>query len=403
MDLSFTPQERAFRAEVRDFFAQNLPAALKQKLLLGKAPSRADYVMWCNVLADRGWAVPHWPTQWGGAGWTPIQRHIFLEESFLANAPQPPAFGPSMVGPVLYTFGNDAQQKRFLPRIPRLDDWWCQGFSEPNSGSDLASLRCAAVRDGDHYVVDGQKTWTTYAQYATWIFCLVRTDRDAEKQAKKQENIGFLLIDMSTPGITVRPIVTLDGGAEVNEVWFEGVRVPAENMVGDPKRGWDYAKFLLSNERVGIARLGFTKERLRRVRALAAGETVGGKPMIEDRQFRERLAALEVELKALELTQLRVLAGDAKRGPNGRPDPASSILKLKGSELQQNATELLMELAAPYGNPDMARLEGANDLPDIPDWAGSATPHYLNWRKVSIYGGSNEIQKNIVAKAVLGL
>lgn len=399
MDLSFTAEERAFRTEVRDFFSAHLPPALRQKVKLGQPPARAELVAWCNVLADRGWAVPHWPNAWGGAGWTPIQRHIFLEESFLANAPQPPAFGPSMVGPVLYTFGSAEQQQRFLPRIPRLQDWWCQGFSEPNSGSDLASLRCAAVQDGSDWVVNGQKTWTTYAHYATWIFCLVRTDKDA----KKQEGIGFLLIDMASPGVTVRPIVTLDGGTEVNEVWFDNVRVPGANMVGDPRKGWDYAKFLLSNERIGIARLGFTKERLRRIRALAASETEHGAPLLEDRGFRERLAALEVELKALELTQLRVLANDAKRGPQGKPDPASSILKLKGSELQQAATELLMELAAPYGMPDMTRLAGSNDLPDIPDWAGTATPHYLNWRKVSIYGGSSEIQKNIVAKAVLGL
>jgi alkylation response protein AidB-like acyl-CoA dehydrogenase len=399
MDLSFSAEERAFRAEVRGFFASHLPGTLRQKVQLGQPATRGELVAWCNTLADRGWAVPHWPTAWGGAGWTTIQRHIFLEESYLASAPQPPAFGPSMVGPVLYTFGSTEQQQRFLPRIPRLQDWWCQGFSEPNAGSDLASLRCAAVQDGSDWVVNGQKIWTTYAHYATWIFCLVRTN----KEAKQQEGIGFLLIDMASPGVSVRPIVTLDGGAEVNEVWFDNVRVPGANMVGDPRKGWDYAKFLLSNERIGIARLGFTKERLRRIRALAANETEHGRPLLEDRGFRERLASLEVELKALELTQLRVLANDAKRGPQGRPDPATSILKLKGTELQQAATELLMELAAPYGMPDMTRLAGSNDLPDIPDWAGTATPHYLNWRKVSIYGGSSEIQKNIVAKAVLGL
>jgi alkylation response protein AidB-like acyl-CoA dehydrogenase len=259
-----------------------------------------------------------------------------------APAPQPLAFGVNMVGPVIYTFGNEEQKKRFLPRIANLDDWWCQGFSEPGAGSDLASLKTKAVREGDHYVVNGQKTWTTLAQHADWIFCLVRTD----PEAKKQEGISFLLIDMKTPGITVRPIQTIDGGHEVNEVFFDNVKVPVENLVGEENRGWDYAKFLLGNERTNIARVGMSKERIRRIRELAGKLECGGKPLIEDPRFREKLAAVEIELKALEMTQMRVVAGRGKRG-KGKPDPASSILKIKGSEIQQATTDLLMEVMGP--------------------------------------------------------
>jgi alkylation response protein AidB-like acyl-CoA dehydrogenase len=305
-----------------------------------------------------------------------------------------------MVGPVIYTFGNEAQKKHFLPRIANLDDWWCQGFSEPGAGSDLASLKTRAVRDGDHYIVNGQKTWTTLAQYADWIFCLVRTGTEG----KKQEGISFLLIDMTTPGIEVRPIQTIDGGHEVNEVFLTDVKVPVENLVGEENKGWDYAKFLLGNERTNIARVGMSKQRVRRIRELAAKEMSSGRPLIEDPQFLQKLVSVEIELKALELTQLRVVAAEAKRGNTGKPDPASSVLKIKGSQIQQATTHLLMQVMGPHAMPfHVHDMEGANEPPIEPDYAGAAAPAYFNMRKVSIYGGSNEIQKNIIAKAVLGL
>jgi pimeloyl-CoA dehydrogenase large subunit len=402
MDLRFTDEELKFRDEVRTFFKENLPPAIREKLKEGHHTSKDELVQWTRILNKKGWAVSHWPKEYGGTGWTPVQQYIFLDELQQAPAPSPLPFGVSMVGPVIYTFGSDAQKKQFLPRIANLDDWWCQGFSEPGAGSDLASLKTTAKRDGDHYVINGQKTWTTLAQYADWIFVLARTDMAA---AKRQEGISFILVDMKTPGITVRPIVTIDGGAEVNEVFFDDVRVPVENRVGEENRGWDYAKFLLGNERVGIARVGVSKERLRRIRELAAATTDHGRPLIELPRFREKLAAVEVELKALEMTQLRVVAAEAKRA-KGKPDPASSILKIKGSEIQQATTELLMEVVGPYALPyrqEHEEEEGWNEPPIGPDWASTIAPTYFNTRKVSIYGGSNEIQKNIIAKAILGL
>jgi len=398
MDLRFTEEELAFRAEVRDFFRTALPASIRQKLVEGRHAGKEDLVAWTRILHAKGWAVPHWPVEWGGTGWSPVQQYLFQDEMQQAPAPQPLAFGVNMVGPVIYTFGSDAQKRRFLPRIANLDDWWCQGFSEPGSGSDLASLKTTARRDGDAYVVNGQKTWTTLAQHADWIFCLARTDM----AAKKQEGISFLLVDMRSPGITVRPIQTLDGGHEVNEVFFDDVRVPVENRVGEENRGWDYAKFLLGNERVGIARVGVSKERLRRIRELAAIERAGDVPLIENPRFREKLAAVEVELKALEITQLRVVAAERNRA-GAKPDPASSILKIKGSELQQATTELLMEVVGPFALPYAPEEDRRNEPPVGPDWAASVAPTYFNWRKISIYGGSNEIQKNIIAKAILGL
>jgi pimeloyl-CoA dehydrogenase large subunit len=400
MDLRYSPEERAFRDEVRAFLTENLPEDLRRRMIDGDYGNRDDLVFWSRVLNAKGWAVPHWPVEYGGTGWDPMRQYIFLEETQKWPAPQPLPFGVNMVGPVIYTFGNAAQKAHYLPRIANLDDWWCQGFSEPGAGSDLASLKTRAVRDGDHYVVNGQKTWTTLAQYADWIFCLVRTDTEA----KKQEGISFLLIDMKTHGIEVRPIVTIDGGREINEVFFTDVRVPAENLVGEENKGWDYAKFLLGNERTNIARVGASKQRIARIRELAALEFSGGRPLIEDERFREKLAAVEIELKALELTQLRVVAADARRGKTGRPDPASSILKIKGSEIQQATTQLLMEVMGPHALPYHSHdFDGANEPPIEPDYAATAAPHYFNYRKVSFYGGSNEIQKNIIAKAVLGL
>ncbi|WP_436638641.1 pimeloyl-CoA dehydrogenase large subunit [Microbaculum sp. FT89] len=401
MDLAFTPEETAFRDEVRTFFREALPADIHKKMTEGRHIEKEDIVTWQRILNAKGWAVPHWPVEYGGTGWGPMKQYLFVEELQRTPAPSPLQFGVYMVGPVIYTFGNERQKAHFLPRIANIDDWWCQGFSEPGSGSDLASLRTSAKRDGDHYVVNGQKTWTTLAQYADWIFCLVRTDPDAPK---KQQGISFLLIDMKTPGITVRPIQTIDGGHEVNEVFFDDVRVPVENLVGEENRGWDYAKFLLGNERTNIARVGVSKQRLERIRQLAAQVSDGDRPLIEAPWFREKLAATEIELTALEMTQLRVVAADAKRGNTGKPDPASSILKIKGSQIQQATTELMMDVVGPFALPFGDGLgEGSNEMQVGPDWADTAAPTYFNWRKVSIYGGSNEIQKNIIVKAILGL
>ena len=395
MDLSFSKEELAFRDEVRTFFKESLPADIRKKLVEGRHTSKEDMVTWQRILNKKGWAVPHWPKEYGGTGWSPVQQYIFLEELQSAPAPSPLPFGVNMVGPVIYTFGNEAQKKHYLPRIANLNDWWCQGFSEPGAGSDLASLKTTAKRKGDVYVINGQKTWTTLAQYADWIFCLCRTDPDA----KKQSGISFILFDMKSRGVTVRPIQTIDGGAEVNEVFFDDVEVPVENLVGEENKGWDYAKFLLGNERTNIARVGMSKERIRRIRDLASKVESDGKPLIEDSRFREKLAATEIELKALELTQMRVVANEHKNG-KGKPDPASSILKIKGSEIQQTITELLLEITGPFALPYAPEDDKSNEEAS---WATHVAPGYFNYRKVSIYGGSNEIQRNIITKAVLGL
>src|SRR5437764_3393087 len=399
MDPRFTPEELDFRDEVRAFFRANLPTSIRAKPVEGKHLAKDDIVTWQRILNAKGWAVANWPVEWGGTGWTPVQQYIFQEELQQTPAPQPVGFGVTMVGPVIIAFGSEAQKKRFLPGIANLDVWWCQGFSEPGAGSDLASLRTSAKREDGHYIVNGQKTWTTLAQHADWIFCLVRTD----PQAKKQEGISFLLIDMKTPGIMVRPIVTIEGGREVNEVFFDDVKVPAENLVGQENKGWDYAKYLLGRERTGIARVGMSKERIRRLKELAAMERDGDKPLIEDERFRAKLAAIEVELKALEMTQLRVVAEARRNGD--KPDPKSSILKIKGSEIQQAISELLLELVGPYAlpyQPEYLKDERWNEPPVGPDWGAALAPAYFNHRKVSIYGGSNEIQHNIIAKAILG-
>jgi len=374
MDLSFTPEEIAFREKMRSFFTTQIPAAIREQVTKGEHVSKAQQVQAQQILNANGLAVPHWPQEWGGQDWSPVQLYIYQEELQQACVPFPLAFNASMVGPVIAQFGTEEQKRKFLPATANLDIWWCQGFSEPGAGSDLASLRTTAIKDGDHYIVNGQKTWTTLAQYADWIFCLARTDNTA----KKQLGISFILIDMKTPGITVRPIQTIDGGLEVNEVWFDDVRVPLKNLVGEENRGWDYAKFLLGNERTGIARVGVSKARIRRIKQLAALERVGDRALMDEPHFREKVAAVEV------------------------PNPASSILKLKGSELQQATTELLMDVVGPYILPYDDHEEGSNEPPVGPDYAAEAAPTYFNWRKVSIYGGSNEIQRNIVAKAILG-
>jgi pimeloyl-CoA dehydrogenase large subunit len=400
MDLRFTDEENAFRSQVRRFFRTQIPADIRRKASQGEEVSRKDIVTSQRILNAKGWATPRWPLEWGGQRWTPIQHHIFLEELQFNSVPQPLQFNVDMVGPVIAAFGSEEQKRRFLPRAANLDDWWAQGFSEPGAGSDLAALKTRAVRDGDTYVVNGQKTWTTSAQNANWIFCLVRTD----PQAKKQMGISFLLIDMAAPGVTVRPIVTIDGRREVNEVFLDEVRVPAANCVGEENKGWDYAKFLLANERTGIARVGLTKQRLARVKEIARNTPAGEGTLWDNQAYRAKVMLAEIELKALEITQMRVVAEAARSGGN-RPNPASSILKIKGSELQQTVSELLLEAAGPNalafrGDHHEA---GSNDPLAELAWAGLAVQNYFNTRKVSIYGGSNEVQHNIIAKAVLGL
>ena len=398
MDLGFTPEELAFRDEARHFFTTAVPKSIRDKVVEGEGLTKDDLVTSQRVLNSRNWATVNWPVAVGGQDWSPVQVYLFQDEMQLAHVPQPIAFNVSMVGPVIAQFGNAEQKARFLPKTANADIFWCQGFSEPGSGSDLASLRTRAELKDDKYVVNGQKTWTTLAQYADWIFCLVRTDT----AAKAQEGISFLLIDMQTPGITVRPIVTIDGGREVNEVFFDNVEVPAENLVGQENKGWDYAKFLLGNERTGIARVGMSKAKVIRIKELAALEFAGERPLIEDARFQEKLAAVEIELKALEMTQLRVVA-DERKMAKGRQNPASSILKLKGSVIQQQLTELLMEVVGPYVLPYQRDFDGNNEPTVGPEYATEAAPMYFNYRKVSIYGGSNEIQRNIIAKAILGL
>ena len=394
MDLSFTPEEHAFRAEVRAFLRDNLPDDLRQKMLERRHLGKDDIVRWQRILNARGWATPAWPVEYGGQAWTPAQRYIFQEEMAIGRAPEPSPFNVNMIGPVICKFGTEAQKKRFLRRIANIDDWWCQGFSEPGAGSDLASLKTRAVRDGDHYVVTGQKIWTTQAQHADWIFCLVRTD----SAVKPQRGISFLLIDMKSPGITVRPIETIDGEHDANEVFFDDVRVPIENLIGEENKGWDYAKALLGHERSGIARVGLSKERVLRVKEIESLLAQSGvHDAVEQARIRRRRTELEVELKALEITQLRVVAADSKgAGENS----AASILKIKGTELQQALTEFIVELAGPEG---LAMQEHGANAEGSDGWIEAAAPYYFNMRKVSIFGGSNEIQRNIIAKTVLGL
>jgi hypothetical protein len=391
MRLQLSPEDQAFRTEMRTFFTTQVPQSIRDAVAAHRELTKDQFVEAQRVLNAAGLAVPHWPVEWGGRDWTPLQRHIWREEMQLACVPEPLAFNASMIGPVLAAFGSQEQKERFLPATANLDIWWCQGFSEPDAGSDLASLRTTAVRDGDDWVVNGQKTWTTLGQHADWIFCLVRTDPTADK---KQRGISLLLFPMDSPGVTLRPIELLDGGFEVNEVFFEDVRVPAENLVGEENHGWDYAKFLLGNERVGIARIGSTKRMLADAKAHARGITVHGAPLSQDPYVTARIAELENELLALELTALRVVANSA----GGKPHPASSVLKLRGSELQQAATELLVDIAGPLS---VASFVGEDS--DVPEWAQVATPSYLNYRKVSIYGGSNEVQRTIIAGSILGL
>ncbi len=398
MDLNYTPEDDAFRAEVRQFLKDKLPPAISRKVREGKRLSKADHEAWHAILAERGWLAVHWPTQYGGTGWGPVQRYIFDEECNLACTPQIIPFGLSMVAPVIIKFGTEEQKKHYLPRILDGSDWWCQGYSEPGAGSDLASVRTRAVRDGDHYVVNGQKTWTTLGQHANMIFCLVRTD----PSAKPQQGISFLLIDMDTPGVTVRPIITLDGEHEVNEVFLEDVRVPVENLVGVENRGWDCAKYLLTYERTGIAGIGMAKAAMRHLQDVAGRQTVNGVSLMDDPVFRSKVAEVEIELMAAEITNLRVVA--AVQG-GGVPGAESSLLKVKGTEIRQAVTDLLRRAVGPHALPFLPDALDAdwNGEAVGPSYAAPLAGQYFNRRKLSIYGGSNEIQKNIVAKMILGL
>jgi alkylation response protein AidB-like acyl-CoA dehydrogenase len=393
MNLDFTDAENAFRAEVRAFVREKLPAGIRDKVASGIHLSRDEHVLWQRTLHARGWGGPGWPKEFGGPGWSKVEQYIFEEECALGGAPRLIPFGMKMVAPVIMAFGNRWQQERFLPKIASAEEWWCQGYSEPGAGSDLASLRTRADRvrkpGGDTYIVNGQKTWNTLGQYADWIFCLVRTD----PEAKAQRGISFLLIDMKSPGITLRPIITLDGAHEVNEIWFEDVEVPVENRVGEENKGWTCAKFLLGHERSNIAGIGIAKRELARAKRIAAAETKRGKPLIEDPLFAARLAEIEIDLMALEITNLRVLSAEAE---DKAPGPEASILKIKGTEIQQAISELIMQAVGPYALPFDGEVHG-------PAHAANRAAQYLNLRKLSIYGGSNEIQKNIVAQMILEL
>jgi len=397
MQLQEQPENQAFRIEVREFVAAHLPAEIRERVLNFQRVGREDYVRWQKILHARGWGAPGWPAEHGGAGWNARQRTIFEEECFYGGAPRQMPFGLSMVGPVIIAFGSPVQKARFLPGIVSMDEWWCQGYSEPGAGSDLASLATRAERQGDRYIVNGQKTWTSFAHWADWIFCLVRTS----SQGKPQQGISFLLIDMKTPGVVVKPIRTLDQGYDVNEVFLDNVAVPFDNLVGDENQGWTIAKYLLGHERANIAGIGMCRRLLRRLTETAKSVVKRGKPLIDDPLFRDRIARLEIELLSHEWSLMRMISLQQA----GRVvDVEASILKIRGSEIQQNLGELLMECAGQYALPYVPEALEA-------DYAGATaggallnalTAQYLDLRKVSIYGGTNEVQKNIIGKAVLG-
>lgn len=392
MDIDLTPEHAAFRTEVRAFLDTALPGDIRRKVLCGSRLEKDDFVRWQRILHAHGWAAPNWPEQCGGTGWSAVQQALFDEECALAGAPRQLPFGLKMLAPVLLRFGSEAQRQTLLPDIASGAVWWCQGYSEPGSGSDLASLKTRALRDGDDYIVTGQKTWTTLGQYADWMFCLVRTDATA----KQQQGISFLLVDMRSSGVTVRPIITLDGEHEVNEVWFDAVRVPVANRVGEENQGWTIAKYLLGHERSNIAGVGIAKRELARLKDIVARADANGRRLRGDALFAVRVAQVEIDLLALEATQLRMLQRD------GPPGPESSMLKVLGSELQQRLSELLMHAAGQRALPFGLAAEGA-DTPETENQCDELlAAQYANWRKLSIFGGSNEIQKNILTRA-LGL
>ncbi len=392
MDLAFTPQEQQFREEVRTWVRANLPAEISHKVHNALRLTREDMQGWGRILGKKGWLGYGWPVQFGGPGWSAVQKHLFEEECALAGAPRILPFGPVMVAPVIMAFGSPEQQQRFLPGIASGDVWWSQGYSEPGAGSDLASLKTRAERRGDKYIVNGQKTWTTLAQHGDWIFCLVRTSNEG----KPQTGISFLLIDMKSPGVSVRPIVLIDGEPDVNEVFFDNVEVPAENLIGEENKGWTYAKHLLSHERTNIADVNRTKRELERLKRIAKAEDVWNEP-----RFRDEIARLEVDVVALEMLVLRVLSAE-KSGKN--PLDIAGLLKIRGSEIQQRYSELMMLAAGPYAVP---LIQEAMDAGWQGEFVGAAhcaplAGSYMNMRKTSIYGGSNEVQRTIVAQTVLG-
>ncbi len=398
MDLNFTPEEEAFRAEVQAFLKDKLPARIANKVKAGQRLTKADQDEWHAILNERGWLANHWPEEYGGPGWGAVEKFIFDTECALAGGPRIVPFGVNMLGPVLIKFGNEAQKKYWLPRILSGEDWWCQGYSEPGAGSDLASVKTTAVRQGAHYIVNGQKTWTTQGQHANMIFCLVRTDREA----KAQSGISFLLVDMKSPGVELRPIRTLDGDKEVNEVFFTDVKVPVENLVGEENKGWTYAKYLLTYERTGIAGVGFCIAALAKLQVIAAKVMKNGKPLDQDPLFAARMAQVEIDLENMKTTNLRVIAAVAG---GGVPGAESSMLKIRGTEIRQEILSLMRRAVGPYALPfiEEAQYEGYADEPVGPKEAATAAANYFNYRKLSIFGGSNEIQKNIISKMILGL
>ena len=395
MDLNFTSAEAAFRAEVRTFMAEELSPDTAAKVRQGRTLTKQDMEDYHAALNASGWLAPSWPEEYGGAGWTAVQKHIFDEEAARAAAPRLVPFGTAMLAPVLFKFGTQDQRDHYLPRILDGTDWWCQGYSEPGAGSDLASLKTRAVRHGENYVVNGQKTWTTLGQHADWIFCLVRTKPDG----KPQEGISFILVDMKTPGVEVRPIKLIEGGHEVNEVFFTDVRVPLSNLVGEENLGWTIAKYLLTHERNNIAGVGFSIEAFESLLAFARTPRRSGRRLIDDALFAARLAQIEVDLEAMKITNLRMLVTAQTAGA---PGVESSILKIKGVEIRQALNDLsrraLGPAAAPFPSED---LDGNATI--VPPEQAANAAKYFNNRKMSIYGGSNEIQKNILAKAMLGL
>lgn len=398
MDFRESPEDIAFRAQVRAFVAQNLPAAIRDRVLGFRRVPREDYVTWQKILHAQGWGAPAWPVAFGGTGWSARQRTIFEEECFEGGAPRQIPFGLSMVAPVLMKFGTPEQQQQYLPRIIAMDDWWCQGYSEPGAGSDLASLKTRAERRGDVYVLNGQKTWTSFAHFANKFFCLVRTN----SEGKPQTGISFLLLDMDTPGLSVRPIKTLDQGADVNEVFLDNVEVPVQNLVGEENRGWTIAKYLLGHERTNIAGIGMCKRLLRRVKEITRSESHRGRPLIEDPRFRDKLARLEIQVLSHEWSLMRVISLEQSGREVGTE---ASMLKIRGSEIQQDLGELLMEAAGPYAMPFSHDwlAEGMGSLTPGGAHLGGLAAQYFDLRKVSIYGGTNEVQKNIIARAVVGL
>ena len=397
MDLNFTADEQAFRVEVRGWLNHTLPYDLSERVRLGKRLGKFDIELWHSLLNERGWLAPNWPRQYGGCDWNAAQRHIYEEEACLAHAPRTLPFGLNMLAPVLMAFGSELQRQKFLPRILTGRDWWCQGYSEPGAGSDLAALKTRAVREGDDYVVNGQKTWTTLGQYANWIFCLVRTNLDV----KKQEGISFLLMDMNAPGVTVRPIVLLDGQAEVNEVFFNNVWVPVENLVGEVDKGWTYAKYLLTHERTNIAGTGFSNAALETLKHVADQVHSGGKPLSQNLLFAARVAQVEIDLMAMATTNLRMVSAAAQ---GQAPGPESSMLKVKGTVIRQELTSLLRRAMGPDAMPfQLDCLQGGDNAEAMgPDHAAAAAPNYFNMRKLSIFGGSNEVQRTIITKNILG-